>query len=84
MERKEAGKLIRKIIKDLGIKATYKTESSISFDFIVWIRGDDKDMEAVKKAVYENHLVYSDPTNDAMSDYFGCANSMVLFNGCCL
>lgn len=84
MDRKEAGKIVRKIIKDLGIKATYKTDFSISFDFIVWIRGDDKDMEAVRKAVHDNKLVYSDPTNDAMSDYFGCANSMVLFNGCCL
>jgi hypothetical protein len=41
-------------------------------------------MEAVRKAVHDNKLVYSDPTNDAMSDYFGCANSMVLFNGRCL
>ena len=84
MDRKEAGKIVRKIIKDLGIKATYKTDFSMSFDFIVWISGDDKDMEAVRKAVHDNKLVYSDPTNDAMSDYFGCANSMVLFNGCCL
>lgn len=84
MERKEAGKIVRKIIKDLGIKATYRTEFSMSFDFIIWINGDDKDKEAVKKAVHEHNLVYSDPTNDAMTDYFGTANSMVLFNGTCL
>ncbi|MEE0060237.1 MAG: hypothetical protein UE295_05355 [Acutalibacteraceae bacterium] len=81
MERKEAGKLIRKLLKENGIKATYKTESSYTFDFVIWINGKDEDYERVAELVRKANLVYSDPENDVMTDYWGSHNSLVLFNG---
>ena len=86
MTKKEASTLARKAIKISGLKGiTYKTEDSVSFDFIVWFRSEDSTDEIqtkLKKACEKVGLKeYSDPTNDAMTDYFGYNNSMILFNG---
>ena len=82
MTGKEAGKLIRKLLKDNGIKATYRTDTrGYTFDFVMYINGDDADYEKVAKLVRENGMVYSDPDNDIMTDYWGCNNSLILFNG---
>lgn len=86
MTRKEASALARKAIKLSGLKGvTYRTEWGGGFDFIVWFDSEDSSDEVravLKKACDEVGLVaYTDPTNDAMVDYFGCNNSMILFNG---
>lgn len=78
---KSAGRAIKKLLKDNGINVTYKSESSISFDFVVWLSGDIADYEKASKLIRDNGFIYSDPTNDVMTDYFGCHNSLVLFNG---
>ena len=85
-KRKEASVLARKAIKLSGLKGiTYKTEDSVSFDFIVWFSSENSSEEvksALRKACEEVGLKsYSDPNNDVMTDYFGCHNSMILFNG---
>lgn len=71
MDKKEASATIRKMIKELGIKAKYSVKTSLSFDFVADISGDDGDLEKVRFAVKKLNLVYSDPANDIMSDYWG-------------
>lgn len=86
MTKKEASALARKAIKLSGLKGvTYRTEDSASFDFIVWFSSDDSSDEIkakLRKACDEVGLKeYTDPSYDPMTDYFGCNNSMILFNG---
>ena len=86
MTKKEASALARKAIKLSGLKGvTYRTEDSASFDFIVWFSSDNSSDEikaTLRKACDEVGLKeYTDPENDPMTDYFGCNNSMILFNG---
>ena len=86
MTKKEASALARKAIKLSGLKGiTYRTEDGMSFDFIVWFSSDESSDEVkatLRKACEEVGLKdYSDPNNDPMTDYFGCHNSMILFNG---
>ena len=93
MERKEASKLARQAIKMVGAagKVRYTTRSSLSFDFVLDFYEDwDEEnqryttefKEALIKACDEIGLKeYSDPTNDIMTDYFGCNNSMICYNG---
>ena len=91
MEKKEASKLAREAIKLAGAKGKvrYSTRDSMSFDFIVNFYEDDGDwncsynfakaiMDACEKVGLRE---YSDPTNDLMTDYWGCNNSMILYNG---
>lgn len=86
MTKKEASVLARKAIKLSGLKGvTYRTEDGMNFDFIVWFRSENSSDEIkakLRKACDEVGLKeYYDPENDAMTDYFGCNNSMILFNG---
>lgn len=86
MTKKEASVLARKAIKLSGLKGvTYRTEDSASFDFIVWFSSDDSSDEIkakLRQACDEVGLKeYTDPEYDPMTDYFGCNNSMILFNG---
>lgn len=87
MTKKEASALARKAIKLSGLKGIkYKTEDGMNFDFIVWFSSENETDEiraTLRKACDEVGLKeYSDPENDLMTDYFGCNNSMILFNGC--
>lgn len=81
MNIKEARQIVKQFIKDNNLrgKVSYRAEDSISFDFIFYFTGDDKYLELIKKGLKK--LVYSDPENDMMSDYFGCHNSMLVYNG---
>lgn len=91
MERIQASKLAREAIKLAGAKGKvkYRVTDSFSFDFIVDFREYDENGDisykyarAVKEACDKLGLkAYSDPTNDAMTDYFGCNNAMVDYNG---
>lgn len=86
MTKKEASVLARKAIKLSGLKGiTYRTDDGVSFDFIVDFYSDDSSDEVkanLRKACDEVGLKeYSDPDNNPYTDYFGCNNSMILFNG---
>jgi hypothetical protein len=91
MNRSEASKLAREAIKLAGArgKVKYTTRESLSFDFIVNFQEYDENdncfykfAKAIKEACDKLGLVaYTDPTNDIMTDYFGCNNSMVDYNG---
>lgn len=78
---KTAGRAIKKLLKDNGINVTYKSDFSISFDYVIRLHGDDADYEKARKLIRDNGFIYSDPENDMMTDYFGCNNSLVTFNG---
>ena len=90
MEKQEASKLAREAIKLAGAKGKvkYKTRDSLSFDFIVDFYEEDEEgncsykfAKAIKEACDKIGLKeYSDPTNDIMTDYFGCNNSMIDYN----
>jgi hypothetical protein len=76
---KKIGKEIKKLLKENGINVSYKSESSYCFDYVISIDGREEDYEKASKLLHK--YSYSDPENDMMSDYFGCHNSLILFNG---
>ena len=92
MEKKEASRLAREAIKLANAvgKVRFRTRDSISFDFIVDFYEEDENGDysykygkAIKEACEKVCLrQYSDPENDIMTDYFGCHNSMIDYNGC--
>lgn len=92
MDKKTASKLARQAIKlaNASGKVSYRCRDSLSFDFVVdFYESNENDectykyAKAIKKACDEVGLKeYSDPTNDIMSDYFGCHNSMISYNSC--
>lgn len=85
MDKKQASKLA-----GAKGKVSYRCTDSISFDFIIDFHEMDENgdysykfAKAIKKACDKVGLdEYSDPTNDMMTDYFGCNNSMISYNGC--
>ncbi|MBQ1758995.1 MAG: hypothetical protein IIZ94_04850 [Prevotella sp.] len=86
MTKKEASALARKAIKLSGLKGiTYRTDDSMSFDFIVNFYSEDSSDEVkatLRKACDEVGLkAYRDPDYNPYIDYFGCNNASIWFNG---